>query len=144
PGACDPLHRFGVHVLHENVAVEANAEVREIADAERRVEVLIVGDEQRVEPEAFLHEMDDEIAVVRAGHRHDAVVIVARAAAVGLDDGFELAPALGPVEPVLLLMYAAARANPFRVEREAERMRRAVEAAPAEADVAHEIASGRS
>src|SRR2546421_334599 len=52
-GPRDPLYRLGVHVLHENVAIEADAEVREIANAERRVEILIVSDEQRVEPEAL-------------------------------------------------------------------------------------------
>lgn len=127
-GARDRPHRERVHVLDEDVAVEADAQVGEVADAERRIEILVVGHQQRIEPEPLLDRVHDEVGIVSARDRNDAVV-VAGAAAVRLHEFLEAPPARLPVEAVLLFVDAATRADAFIVKRQPERMVGRIEAA---------------
>ncbi len=129
--ARDLLDRNRVDVLYQDVAIEADAQVRQVADTQRRVEVLVVGDQQRVQSQAVLDQVHDVMGIVGPRHRHDAIVVAAVAASIGGDQRLQLVPARLPVEAVLLLVDAATRADAFFIQREAERMIRGVEAAPA-------------
>jgi len=71
------------------------------------------------------------MGIVGPRHRHDAIVVAAVAAPIGGDQRLQLVPARLPVEAVFLLVDAATRADAFFIQREAERMGRGVEAAPA-------------
>ncbi len=139
--AGDLLHRVRVDVLLDQVAVEADAQVRQVADAQRCVEVLVVGDQQRVQSESLLDEVDDVVRIARAADGHDAVVGLSAAAAVRRHQRFEALPALGPVEAVLLLVHTAAGADALGVEHQPERVRAGVQAAAAVHQCGHVFSS---
>src|SRR5258708_20844186 len=59
--ARETLDRHRVDVLHEQIAVEPNPQVRQVPDSKRGIEVLVIRDEERSEAEALLDEVDDEV-----------------------------------------------------------------------------------
>ena len=130
-GAGELLHRPRVDVLHQDVAVHLDAQVGEVADAQGRVEVLVVADQQRVQPQLLLHQVHDPVRIVGAADRHDAVVVVAAFAAIRCNQRLKLAPACGPVQAVFLFVDAAARADAFLIQHQAQRVVGGVEAAGA-------------
>ena len=55
----------GLTVMRHDVAVEQRAQVGQVSNADVRVVVLVVGHEQRVQPEHVLHDVDDEVGIAR-------------------------------------------------------------------------------
>jgi len=115
-GTCDVTHGHGVHVLDHDVAVELDAQVSQVADAQRRVEVLVVCHQQWVHAQSVLDCVDYEVAVVASRDRDDAVISAPRFNLVGRDEVFQLLPTDTPIQGVLLFVDTATAANAFVVQ----------------------------
>ena len=106
--ARDLLDRHRVDVLDQDVAIESDSKIGQVLNPQRRVEVLVVCDQERVQSQALLDDVNDEVGVMRPSDRNDAVVRLARPAAIGLDHRFEHSPAQVPVERVFLFVDTTA------------------------------------
>src|SRR5450631_3948505 len=76
--------------------------------------------------------MHDEKGVAPAADRYDAVMPGALASTIAFQQGAQLLFARRPVQPVFFLMNAAARADAFGIEADAEGVVLGVKAAAAE------------
>lgn len=137
------LYRDGIDVLVNDVAVETDTQVGQVADAQRRVEILVVGYEQWVHAQPVLDQIDHIVGILPAGHGDDAVVVVSRPAAVGLDETLQLLPSSSPVEPVLLFVNATARTDTLFIQSQSQRMCRGIQATFAELNFRHQISRNR-
>ena len=139
--AANLLHRPGIDDHLHHVAVEQGPEVGQIADAALGIVMPVVGHQKRVHPVHLLDSVDDEVGVLGAGDRDDAVVVEPRLATVGLENFLQAQAAFGPVQTVFLLVDPAAAADPLIVKGQVQRMASRIEATGA---VAHQIpSSGR-
>jgi hypothetical protein len=121
-GPGDTLDAVWINHLGHNIAVHDRAEPGKIPHTHRSIIMLVVSNEQRIQPKPFLYRMDDEKTVPRTGDRHHAVVVLTASAAVALDELLEFFPTRFPIQPVFLLVHSASTANPFFVYDKTERM----------------------
>ena len=91
----------------------------EIADAERRIEGVVVADQQRIEPVLLLHQPGLEVDILATRNRNDAVVRIALRALLRLvliEDLDEHFLASIPINRRAAFDQAAARTYAFRIE----------------------------
>lgn len=132
-GARDALDRFRTDGQRHDVAVEANAQVDQVADADVGVVMLVVRHEQRIHAVDVLENMDDKVRVPGAADRDYAVIVVAGAIPVGIKNPPQPVGTLTPVKGILLLMNPAAATYTRIIKCDVERMMRAIEATGTEA-----------
>jgi hypothetical protein len=118
----DPLDAVWIDHLRHDIAVHNRAESGKIPHTHRSIIVLVVSNEQRIQPKPFLYRMDNEKTIPRSGNWHHAIVVLTASAAVALDELLEFFPPLTPIQPVFLFMHAASTANPFFVYYKTKRM----------------------
>src|SRR3989344_4889785 len=117
--ARDAFRCFGTRRKANQIAPELRDEIREVPDAALRIERMVVGDEERAEPENLREVIHLEQAVLAAAHGDDAVIgasVFVRLLAVLDENFFEFLLLLLPIDLVPAFRYPAAATHSLLIK----------------------------